>query len=110
MPPMGYPMQQQQQQMPQPMDPGSFKQLEERLKRGFASDKLAEVKMAIGGGACFTSAQAKVLLKAIHGDSEQKEAALALYPRIMDRANFGDALSAMTFGSSRQEVMKQLNH
>ena len=99
-----------QQQGPQMMDPNSFKSLEQRMSRGFASDKKNEVILAVSGGAYFSSAQAKSLIHIVHGDSEQVEVAIALYNHIVDRQNFGDALSAMTFSSSKQKVMQAIQN
>jgi hypothetical protein len=56
---------------PQPMDGGSFSGLLSRLSRGFSSDKVNEVKLAINGGSFFTSEQAREILKSVSFDKDQ---------------------------------------
>ena len=64
------------------MSPQDFDLLLNRVKRaGFASQKAQEVTLACAGGAVFTSEQGRLVLQEIRGDNEQKESALALYPR-----------------------------
>ncbi len=93
---------------PQPMDFQSFSQLMQRLSRGFSSDKANEVILAINGGAFFSSDQAFQILKAVSFDQDQEKTALSLYPRIVDRQNFGHSLSAISFSSTREKIMRNI--
>jgi hypothetical protein len=70
--------------------------------------KANEVALAINGGAWFTSDQAFQLLKAVSFDNDQERTAIALYPRIVDKQNFVQALSAVTFNSTRDKIMRSL--
>ena len=65
--------------------------------------------MSLHGGAFFTSDQAGKLIKIIHGDKEQILAATELYPRVVDSGGFGNALSNLTFSSSKDKVMKAVS-
>jgi hypothetical protein len=108
------------------MDPVQFSQLVARVKKAsFAKDKVQEVRLIVSGGALFTSAQARELIALSVHKSDQEDMvrrarvvartfcshdnqAVLLYRFICDPQNFGDALSACTFSSSKQEVMKRL--
>ena len=80
----------------------------QRLSRGFSSDKANEVILAINGGAFFSSDQAFQILKAVSFDQDQEKTALSLYPRIVDRQNFGHSLSAISFSSTREKIMRNI--
>ena len=93
-----------------PLDQNMFAMLIKRLKNGcaFASDRLLETQLACHGGAFFLSDQVKQILKIIHGDDEQIQAAVLMYPRTVDAAGFGGALTSMTFNSSKESVMEKV--
>ena len=95
---------------PQPMDPASFAQLKQRLSRGFSSDKVNEVRLCLKAGTWFSATQGKEILAAVGFDSDQCECAIALYPNLVDKQNFGQALEAVKFSSTKEKIIKAIGH
>ncbi len=93
---------------PQAMDAASFGQLKQRLSRGFGSDKVNEVRLCLKGSAWFSAAQVREMLEAVTFDSEQCECAIALYPHVVDKQNFGQALEAIKFSSTKEKIIKAI--
>lgn len=88
-----------------------FNKMIQQLKSVQMSDKkVSHVKLATQGGALFSSEQARQILLCIHGDNEQQEIALLLYPRVIDPANFGQALSAVKFSTTKDQILKRIIH
>ncbi len=82
--------------------------LAEALKsQHFDSDRAALMKL-VYGYCSFTCGEAREVLKTYTFDTDRKEAALLLYPRLLDPERFDIALEAFTFESSKREVREKV--
>src|SRR5262249_57811686 len=70
--------------------------------RNFNNEKLQV--LALADGAFFTANQAKAIVGAIsfRGGDGQRQAAIWLYPRLVDRSNFSEGLHAIPYPLDRQ--------
>lgn len=71
-------------------------------------ERLATIR-TFGGSGRFTSAQVAALLKTFDFDNDRIEAAVLLYPHIVDPVQFFQALDAFAFSNSAQKVRERLN-
>ena len=72
----------------------------------FARDKVAIVE-DVARHAHFTSEQACVVVRLVEAWG-QVDAALALYPQVVDPASFHIVVSALTFRSDRDELRERI--
>lgn len=91
-----------------PMADADFAQLLAAIKaESFSSGKRRVLQMA-APYSYFSTQQVKTLVKAFDFSSDQVDAAVLLYPQIIDYHNFYQVLDAFTFESSKQEVRERL--
>ncbi len=77
-------------------------------KETFSDDKAQLVVETVRHG-WFTSEQAAELVKAVGSQSDaQVAAAVALYPRVVDKVNFHRVYDVLTFKTSKDEIRKKL--
>ena len=77
-------------------------------KRWPDRERLALIR-EMGTGGRFTSAQVRVLLETFDFDDARVEAAVELYPKVVDRESFFQALDAFKFPIKRDEVRARLD-
>lgn len=58
----------------------------------------------------FTASQASEIVKEINFSDRQVQAAVILYPRVVDRGNWFVVEQALTFDSARQELRRQIGN
>lgn len=73
----------------------------------FPSGKLSIISMAVDYN-YFTSAQVYTVLNALTFPSDKVEAAVLLYPMVLDPDAFYQVFGAFTFESSKEEVRARL--
>jgi len=82
------------------------------LLRGLSAESFDEGKifyiMQVGRSHHFTSAQASKLLSEFDFDDERANAAIALYPYVVDPENFPTVLKVFSFDDGREAVIKTL--
>lgn len=74
----------------------------------FSSDRLQLVQVAAAGN-YFTSSQVTAVVHLMTFGSNRVDAAVLLYPRVVDQDDFYQVFAAFTFDSNKRKVRKQLN-
>jgi hypothetical protein len=90
------------------LDTASFSNFLRRLRReGFDDDKL-EFLAEFGRNGYFTSAQVAQIVDLMTFSEGEEQAAILLYPRVVDPENWYVVYDALTFTSSEDEVRRAL--
>lgn len=83
-----------------------------QLLKGLSAESFDEGKisyvMQVGRSHHFTSAQTSKLLSVFDFDDERVNAAVALYPYVVDHENFPAVLKVFSFDDGRETVIKKL--
>ena len=92
--------------------PVSAKQLTQSLMvlnaEAFDGGRLDYIKQ-MGKSRRFTSAQVSEMLATFSFDDDRGDAAVALYPQVVDRENFATVLAVFSFDDGREAVIKRLD-
>jgi len=92
-----------------PMAPDDFEALLAALKGApFSSDKLVLVRDAAKRNRFETDQVLRVVKLFSHG-SEQVDAAVAMYPRVVDKKNFFKVYGVLSFSSDRDSLRKKVD-
>ena len=91
-----------------PMSDADFAKLLAQVKKEAFDNNRVDLVKQISTGNRFTSAQAREILKTFAFDQGRSDAALALYPQVVDPGNFFQALDVFSFDSAKRDVMKKL--
>lgn len=93
---------------PQPMNSAQFSSLTGAINsEAFGDGKLRTLQSA-SSGSFFTSQQAKSLVSLYTFGDDKIEAAVMLYPRVLDPENFYIVYGAFNFESEKEEVRQRL--
>lgn len=93
---------------PAAMSPADFDQLLASVEdESFSDGKLRVIKMAAKQN-YFTADQAKQLVAAMSFGDNKVEAAVLLYPQLVDQGNFFKVMDAFTYDSNKEKVQKRL--
>ena len=93
---------------PPAVGPEEFDIILEAIKKRWPDRERVALIREMGTGGRFTSAQVRALLETFNFDDDRVEAAVLLYPKVVDRETFFQALEAFTFPFNRDEVRKRL--
>lgn len=93
---------------PPAVRPEEFEIILEAIKKRWPDRERVALIREMGTGGRFTSAQVRALLERFDFDDYRVEAAVLLYPKVVDRETFFQALEAFKFPFSRDEVRKRL--
>lgn len=88
--------------------PEGFEIILEAIKKRWPDRERVALIREMGTGGRFTSAQVRAMLERFDFDDYRVEAAVLLYPKVVDRENLIQALEAFKFPFSRDEVRKRL--
>lgn len=91
-----------------PMDDAQFTELLIQIgNEPFSSSKMNVIQMAVDYN-YFTSEQTRKVVASLTFSNDQEDAAVMLYPRVVDQDAFYTVMPAFTFESSRSEVQTRL--
>ena len=93
---------------PPAVRPEEFDIILEAIRKRWPDRERVALIRKMGTGGRFTSAQVRALLETFNFDDDRVEAAVLLYPKVVDREVFFQALEAFKFPFSRDEVRKRL--
>ncbi len=93
---------------PPAVAPEEFDIILEAIKKRWPDRERVALIREMGTGGRFTSAQVRAMLERFDFDDYRVEAAVLLYPKVVDRETFFQALEAFKFPFSRDEVRKRL--
>jgi Domain of unknown function (DUF4476) len=87
---------------------GDFSQLMDDLRRSWPNE--LQFLIQIVPQNYFTSVQASQIVKEMKFGDREVEAAVMLYPQVVDRGNWFVVEQAITFESDRQELRRRINN
>ncbi len=90
------------------MSPRGFSRLLAAVYAEPFSDGRLQVVIMASHDHYFTCGQARRLVGAMMFSDDREQAAVALYPRVVDPGNFFQVMAALTFESSKAQVRVQL--
>jgi len=93
---------------PEPMDAGRFDALAKRLRElSFSRDQLSYLQDAVRHQR-FTTDQVRTVMKVFSFDADKVKAAVAMYPAVLDKADFYRAQDELTFEADRERLRAEV--
>lgn len=92
---------------PQAVSTAELRQIEQAVKRESFSDEQMVVLRSAVRGRHFTSAQVLRMMSLFDFDDDKVEAAVLLFPKVLDQHNWYTVYAGLTFGSDKAELRRR---